>query len=294
VRGADWARLVALAAIWGGSFVFMRVVAPSIGPIATAQSRVLLGGAALALWLAVTGVALNWRRWWRQYLTVGIANSAVPFLLFAFAALAAPASHLAIVNALTPVFGAIVAAVWLGDRLRPVQAAGMVLSFTGVVIVALRGASLGAGAWWAYLAGGCAAACYAVAGVYIKRHVSAASPQAIAGAAQLSAAAVLAPLLVVAPPHGPINIAVAANVLALGVIASGIAFLLYYRLIADIGPTRAMSVTFLIPVFGMLWGALFIDERLTVGTLAGAALVLAGTALVVRARRPVPVPAAAD
>jgi len=122
--------------------------------------------------------------------------------------------------------------------------------------------------------------------VYIKRHAASASPKAIAAASQLSAAVVLAPLLVVAPPRGPIEATVAANLLALGVVASGIALLLYYRLIADIGPTRAMTVTFLIPVFGMLWGALFIDERLTVGTLAGAALVLAGTALVVRGKRP--------
>jgi drug/metabolite transporter (DMT)-like permease len=166
----------------------------------------------------------------------------------------------------------------------------MVLAFSGVLVVALRGAALGAGAWWAYVAGACAAGCYAGAGVYIKRHVSAASPKAIAAAAQLSAAAVLAPLVAVAPPTGPVTVTVAANVLGLGVIASGVAFLLYYRLIADIGPTRAMSVTFPIPVFGMLWGALFIDERLTAGTLAGAALVLAGTALVVRGKRPAALP----
>jgi drug/metabolite transporter (DMT)-like permease len=292
VRGADWARLVALAAIWGGSFVFMRVVAPAIGPVATAQSRVLLGGLALALWLSITGVALDWKRWWRQYLAIGVANSAVPFLLFAFAALAAPAAHLAIVNALTPVFGAIVAAIWLGERLRPTQAAGMALAFAGVVVVALRGGALAAGAWWAYLAGACAAFCYAVAGVYMKRYAAAASPKEVAAAAQLSAAAVLAPLVAVAPPTGPVTVTVAANVLALGVIASGVAYLLYYRLIADVGPTRAMSVTFLIPVFGMLWGALFIDEHLTAGTLAGAALVLAGTALVVRGKRPAPARAA--
>jgi drug/metabolite transporter (DMT)-like permease len=127
LRGADWARLVALAAIWGGSFVFMRVVAPAIGPIATAQSRVLLGGAAIAIWLAATGVSPARRRWWRQYLAIGIANSALPFLLYAFASLAAPAAHLAIVNALTPVFGAVVAALWLGERLRPVQIAGTAL-----------------------------------------------------------------------------------------------------------------------------------------------------------------------
>lgn len=290
MRGADWARLVALAAIWGGSFVFMRVVAPAIGPVATAQGRVLLGGAALGLWFALTGLAFDWRRWWREYLAIGVANSAVPFLLFSFAALAAPASHLAIVNALTPVFGAIVAAIWLGERLQPTQAIGMTLAFAGVAIVALRGAAQEGGAWWAYLAGACAAACYAFAGVYIKRHAASASPKAIAAASQLSAAVVLAPLLVVAPPRGPIEATVAANLLALGVVASGIALLLYYRLIADIGPTRAMTVTFLIPVFGMLWGALFIDERLTVGTLGGAALVLAGTALVVRGKRPAQTP----
>jgi drug/metabolite transporter (DMT)-like permease len=290
VRGADWARLVALAAIWGGSFAFMRVVAPAIGPVATAQSRVLLGGVAIALWLLLTGVSLDWRQWWRQYLAIGIANSAAPFLLFAFAALAAPAAHLAIVNALTPVFGALVAAVWLGERLRAIQAAGLALAFAGVAVVALRGGTLDAGAWWAYLAGACAAFCYAIAGVYMKRHAAAASPKAVAAGAQLWAAAVLAPLVAVAPPTGPVTLTVAANVLALGVIASGVAFLLYYRLIADVGPTRAMSVTFLIPVFGMLWGALFLDERLTAGTLAGAALVLAGTALVVRGKRPSPVP----
>ena len=290
MRGADWARLVALAAIWGGSFVLMRVVAPAIGPVATAQSRVMLGGVALVVWLTLSGFTIGWRTWWRQYLVIGIANSAIPFMLFSFASLAAPASHLAIVNALTPVFGAIVASLWLGERLRPSQALGMGLAFAGVAIVALRGAALGTGALWAYAAGTCAAACYAFAGVYMKRRASAASPRAIAAASQLLAAAALAPLLVVQPPHGPVDATVLANVVALGIVASGVAYLLYYRLIADIGPTRAMTVTFLIPVFGMLWGALFIGERLTAGTLGGAVLVLAGTALVVRAKRPAPVP----
>ena len=138
MRAADWTRLVALAAIWGGSFVFLRIVAPAIGPIATAQSRVLLGGIALAAWLAGTGMRIGWRQWWREYLMIGLLNSALPFLLFASAALDAPAAHLAIVNALTPVFGAIFAAVWLGERLRPAQTLGMVLAFAGVAVVASR------------------------------------------------------------------------------------------------------------------------------------------------------------
>lgn len=287
MRSADVARLVALAVIWSASFAFIRVLAPPLGPVWTTTLRVLVAGVALVGWLAATGVDAGVRRHWRAYLVVGLVNSAAPFLLFSWAALTLPASYLVILNAATPMFAALAAAAWLGERLTGAKLAGLAIGAAGVALVSRAGpvdpTPAVALAVAASLAG---ALCYALAGVWLKRHGSALAPMAIAGWSQLGAGAILLPIAAPMPIAGPVTSTVVANVLALALVCSGVAYLLYYRLIRDIGPTRAMTVTFLMPALGMLWGMLFLGETVSATMLVGAGLVVAGTAAVLRPPRP--------
>ena len=285
MRGEDIARLVALAAIWGASFIFLRALAPVLGPVATAAWRVTIAGAALVAWLRVAGVDAELRRHWRAFLVIGIVNSALPFLLFAFAAVHLPASYSVILNTATPLFAAVLSAVWLDERLTALRVAGLAAGAAGVALVTGAGpVAPDAMFGWAVAACLGAALCYALAGIYIKRHAGGAGPMAIAGWSQAFAAAALLPLTPFAPPPGTVTPGVIANVLALALLCSAFAYLLYYRLIADVGPTRAMTVTFLMPLFGMVWSVLFLGESVTLPMIAGCALIVGGTALVVRRR----------
>jgi drug/metabolite transporter (DMT)-like permease len=283
MRGQDLARLTALAAIWGASFIFLRALAPVLGPVLTATSRVVIAGTALIAYFRWRGFDAELRRHWRKYLVIGLVNSALPFLLYAFAAVHIPASYSVILNAATPLFAALLSALWLDERLTALRVAGLAAGAAGVALVTGAGpvrpdAMFG----WAIAACLAAALCYALAGIYVKRHASEVKPMAIAGWSQVFAGAALLPLAPFAPPAGALSPVVVANVLALALLCSAVAYLLYYRLIADVGPTRAMTVTFLMPLFGMLWSVLFLAETITVPMLAGCALIVGGTALVVR------------
>jgi drug/metabolite transporter (DMT)-like permease len=286
VSGANVARLLALAMIWSASFVFMRVLAPTLGPIWIASSRVLIGGGALVLWFVVTGFDAGVRRHWRAYLFVGALNSALPFLLFGYAAGHLPASYMAILNATAPMFGAVASVLWLNERLTALKVMGLAAGAAGVVLVSRAGA-VAPDASFASAVFACLGAtlCYGVAGVWLKKKGTGLSPVAVAGWSQLLAGIVLLPLAVAAPPPGPFALDVVANVLGLGLLCSAIAYLLYYRLIADAGPTRALTVAYLIPAFAMLWGVLFLDESITPPMLLGCALIVGGTATVLRPAR---------
>jgi drug/metabolite transporter (DMT)-like permease len=283
MRAPAAARLLLLAAIWGASFIFMRTLAPVLGPVLTANSRVLIAGIALIGWFRIIGFDAGLRRHWRQFLVVGVVNSALPFLLFSFAALHLPASYSAILNAAAPLFAVLLSALWLDERLTAPRVAGLAAGIAGVALVTRAGpVAPDAMVGWAIAACLAAALCYALAGVFIKRHAAGVKPMAIAGWSQMFAGLALLPLAPFAPPPGVITGIVVVQMLGLALLCSAVAYLLYFRLIADLGPSRAMSVTFLIPLFGMLWGVLLLDETITLPMLAGCALIVGGTVLVVR------------
>ena len=283
MRAQDIVRLVVLAAIWGASFLFMRVIADALGVMTTACSRVLIAGVVLCSWFAVAGIGVEWRRHWREYAVIGVVNSAVPFSLYAFAAQHIPASYSAIMNSLAPMFGMALGVVWLGARPSVVNLVGAVVGIAGVTVIAWKGPMELTGVRIvAICACAAAAACYAIAGVYMKKRAGHLRPIAVAGASQLVAGVVLLPGAVVWPAPGPITPVVIGAALALALVCSGVAYVLYYRLLADCGPTRALTVTYLIPVFGVLWSVVFLREALTVEMVCGCALVVAGTMLVVR------------
>jgi drug/metabolite transporter (DMT)-like permease len=283
LRGADYARLVTLAAIWGGAFIFLRVAAPVMGPVWTPEVRVLIGGLAVLAWLRFSGQDAHLWRNRRAYLVVGTVNIAIPFALFSYAAMHAPAGLLSIVNSTAPIFGLAWSAAFRDERITWRKAAGLVLGIAGVALIARPdSASADPQFDWAIVAVLGATCSYGVTGVLIKRFARDVPPRAMAAGNQLAAALVLLPLLPLLPPLAMPSVLVIANLLALALLASGVAFLLYFRLIADVGMTRALTVTYLIPLFGVLWGWLFLGETLPAAAFAGGALILGGTLLVTR------------
>lgn len=286
MRGADLARLVALAMLWSLSFVFMRVVAGPLSPVWTATLRILVGGLALVGFLVATGVDAGLRRHWRAYLLVGLINSAAPFLLFAWAALTLPASYLVVLNAAAPMFTAVGAALLFGERLGGVKAAGLAAGALGVGLVSRAGPLDPTPIVMLALAASlAAAACYAIAGLWLKRHGGGLAPVAIAAWSQTFGGLALFPVALATPMPGPLTAGVIANLLGLALLCSALAYLLYYRLVRDAGPTRAMTVAFLMPPFGMVWGATFLGETITPPMLVGTALVIAGTWAILRPAR---------
>lgn len=278
MRAADVARLVALAAIWGAAFLFMRIAAPAIGPAATADLRMLIGGTALAAYLSFTGFDAHWRRWWRYYAVIGALNSAAPFLLYAYSALELSVGLMAVINATSPMWGALLSALILRERLSAGRIAGLLLGIGGVALVT---GPQGTAAWLAIAAALGAAFCYGLTGVVLRRWGRDTSARGTAVGTQLMGGVLLLPLLAASPPPIP-GIGVVTSMLALGLVCGALAYVLYFRLIADIGATGALTVTYLIPIFGVLWGALFLDEALSAAMIAGALVVIAGTVLVLR------------
>jgi drug/metabolite transporter (DMT)-like permease len=279
LKTGDVVRLLTLSAIWGASFLFVRIVAPILGPIATADSRMLIAGIALALWFRFTGFDPQWRRWAFHYAAAGMINTGMPFILYAFAALYITAGEMAVLNATSPMWGAVMSAAFLGERLTPRRILGLALGVAGVALIArptVQGTTL-----LAVIAGLLAAACYGFIGVYLRRWAPGAPAKGLAVGTQLAAGLIVLPLLAVFPPAQAPNLLIAACVLALGLVCGAVAYALYFRLIADLGATGALTVTYLIPLFAMLWGALFLAEPVTLPMAGGAALVIPGTLLVI-------------
>lgn len=277
---ANLLRLILLASIWGGSFLFMRIAAPVLGPAVLIEYRLVFA----AGFLAVVGLAmkkpLGWRTHWRHYFILGLFNSAIPFVLFAYAARTLPASVLSVLNATAPMWGALIGAVWQRQMVSPRVLAGLVLGTCGVaLLVGLDHATARAGAALAIAAALLASFNYGIASTYAKT-AQAVDPFANAHGSMWAAALLTLPLVPLMPAPGAPTIGIMAAAFALGVLCSGVAYLIYYKLIRDVGATSALTVTFLSPLFGILWGVLFLGETVGWHTLAGSAIVIAGTALV--------------
>lgn len=283
---ASLIRLLSLAAIWGGSFLFMRLSVGALGPVWLIAIRVLLA----AVFLTGVGVAtrktLQIKGFYKYFLILGLFNSAVPFVLFAFAAESLTASLLSILNAMSPLFAVIIMAVW-SRRMPDIKTVfGLLLGVAGVgVLVGLDATHLTLREAVALLAGLVAALCYAIASVYARHAPRTPDPLSNAHGGMWASVVLIAPFVPVFAPSTAqlmtLTPVAAAGVVALGVVCSGIAYMIYFRLINDIGAAPALTVTFLIPVFGTLWGWLFLHETVGLSTLIGGALVLWGTALVV-------------
>ena len=274
---------VLLSSLWGASFLFMRLGAAEFGPLPMAGLRVLM--AALFLWpfLLHRGEWPALRRHWQPVLFAGLINSAIPFALFAWAVMHIATGLTSILNATVPLFGALVAWLWLGDRISRLRWAGLALGFVGVALLAWRapagvGAS-GSQAGWAIAACLLASTCYAVAASYARRYLVGIPPLATATGSQVGAALGLAlPMWWAWPAQTP-SLRAWAAIAAIAVLCTGIAYILYFRLIANAGPSRALAVTFLAPVFAVFYGAVFLGEAVTPWMLGCGVIIACGTAL---------------
>jgi drug/metabolite transporter (DMT)-like permease len=280
VKTSNAIELLSLAALWGASFLFMRVGAPELGPVPLIALRVAIAALALAPFALARGARAHLRGRAGPIVVVGLLNSAVPFCLIAYATLSITSGMAAILNATSPLAGAIVARLWLHDRLGPTRVLGLVLGVAGIVVLVWGRASLApGGAGIAIAASLAATVSYGVAASYTKRRVSGVDPLAVAAGSQLAAAVLLAPAALALWPAHAVSDRAWLAVALLGVFCTAVAYVLYFRLIASIGPARAIAVTFLVPPFAVLWGAAILGETLTPRMLTGAGIVLAGTAL---------------
>jgi len=273
--------LLLLSALWGGSFLFMRIAAPVLGPVLLIELRVLIAGVALLVYMLVTRSAFDLRARWKHYLVIGIINSAIPFTLIATAELYLTAGLAATLNATSPLFGAVVAAIWINEALTKKKVIGLALGLLGVsILVGWSPFPFSLTLAISVAASLAAAACYGIGGVYTKVYMQGASSKAVATCSQLGAALVLLPLMFVAPSrHAPTPIVLLA-VIALALLCTAVAYLLYFWLIEHAGPTRALTVTFLAPIFGVLWGTVLLSEPLSLSTFIGFGIILLGTGFV--------------
>lgn len=269
--------LCVLGAIWGASFMFMRVAAPELGAAPLVAIRLGLGAAILLPFLWIERHAFH-RALWPRLALIGAINSAIPFTLFAWAAQRAPAGVGAITNSMAVLFTALVAFLFYGERIGGRRSIALIAGFAGVIVLAsgkVAGASIGL----PVAAGTFAAFLYGIGGNLVKRHLAGLPATAVAAATLSCAALLSAPFAIAQWPQHAVSAKSWAAVALLGVMCTGIAFVMYYRLIARIGASRAATTTYLVPLFGVGWAWLLLDEPLTVAMGIAGALILGSVVL---------------
>ena len=267
--------------MWGASYLFMRYAVPHLGPVLMIELRVLVAGLLLAAFVYATGNRIDWRSHWRAWLFVGAIGLALPFALIAEALTAIDASTAAILNALSPLWATLFAAIWIRDPITPAKTVGIFLCLAGTAVLVgwtptpmthreLLAASMSVAA----------TALYGYTIVFTKLKLKGASPMATSAATLLFAALAMLPFTPLDKNLHAVPALAWWALAGLAIVSTTVAFIFYYRLIADVGPVKAITVTLLVPVFGMIWGVIFLGEPVTPGRLAGCAIILFGCALI--------------
>jgi drug/metabolite transporter (DMT)-like permease len=277
----DLLLLLGLATLWGGSYFFIRIAVPAFGPAALVVLRVIIGGLLLWALARATHRRIELRPHLPRLAILGLLNAALPYMLISAAELHLTASFAAILGATVPLFAAALGARLLGERLSVARVGGLLMGIAGVAVMVGWGPmSLDVTTLLAVLAMLAASASYAGAGIYTKLRLRGVPTYTLALGQQLGAFVWLAvPGALFLPHRAPPPTAIGALV-ALGALSTALAYLLYFRLLERVGPTRTTTVTYLIPIVGMLGGALVLREPLTAGMLTGLALVLGSVLLV--------------
>lgn len=277
--------LLLLASIWGSSYILIKLVVPQIGVVLTMQARIIIAAVFLSALVLAQGKFPPFKKYWWQYIFIGLFNLVLPNLLVAFSIIRLNASLAAILNSATPLFTLLVSRIWLKEQLPSVKVFGLVLGMAGIVVlVGWNPVPFDRETILAFLASLTAAVCYAVANVFSRIRLSNSTPMQTASGQMLGASVVLLPFIIedynTYPPElfAPDIIA---PLIILAVVSTALAFILYFKLVTAIGSVNTSLVTILVPVFGILWSILFLDESITWGILAALLFIVFGLALVV-------------
>ena len=284
MRAWDAGRWLLLATLWSLQYIFMRLSVPTFGTAIVADGRAIFSAVFLVPWmLLVLRQDLGLRAHWRDHLWVALVNNVLPFLCFAYAATGIPASYLAVVNGMVPLWSAVIAAPVLKERLGGSRIAGFLLGIGGVaLIVNLGPIALSAHTISASVAAMAGAFFWGWAGVVIRQRTGRVPAMSLATGSIIFCALILAPAWAQVPPPSTWTPTAVGALIALGLLCSGVAYLPFFTLVRDIGPTRTLTVGLAVPVLGVFWGWLLLGETVTLAMLAGAALVLAALVLVMR------------
>lgn len=283
MRPLQLAWLVALGAIWSASFLFMKIAVPSMGPVVMIGGRIITAAVALSVIVWFIKTKLPRGAEWQPAAVIGVFYVALPLLMWGYASQQLSVSLLSIINATAPLFAAVLAIVWLRERMSALGLAGLALGFAGVAVL-VGGEGITAGVDTLSLAAAFGASLlYGAVSNYTRKAKTAEPLTNVLGSLWIGAV-IVAPLMFAFPVREPPGAAAFGAVAALGILCTAIAYVAFFWLIAQIGAAPALTVTYLIPVFGTLWGALFLGERVGMHHVAGAAMIVGGIALVARAR----------
>lgn len=276
----DWRTpldLTVLGAIWGASFLFMRVAAPEFGAVPLVELRLALGAAVLLPFLWKSRHLIPRQRW-PMLALIGAINSAAPFVLFAWSAQRAPAGIGAICNAMTVLFTAVVAVAFFGERIGLRRGAALLAGFAGIVVLA-SGRIAGASITEAVLAGTFAAFLYGIGANMVRKYLAGVPTSAIAAATLSCAALLTLPFAIAQWPRHAVSSESWLSAIMLGALCTGVAFALFYRLINRVGAARAVTVTYLVPLFGVFWAWLMLGEPLTLPMAVAGVMIVGSVAL---------------
>ncbi len=272
-----------LSALWGASFLFMRIAAPEFGPAALMGLRCGIGAITLLVLLSFAGslAHLPEKRW--AGMGIGVLNSAIPFVLLAYAALTISSGVLSIINALAPFWGAFIGWLWLRSSLTGWQVVGLVVGFLGVALLIGSGSKSlavdSAAGILALLAGILSTVFYGFSANFAKKYLHNTKPLVNAANSQIGAASVLIIPTVLLWPSQPISLTAWLSLIALGVLSTGYAYVLYFRLIEKIGASRAITVVFVVPLFAVAFGWLFLSESISAVMIVAGSVIMLGSAL---------------
>ncbi|WP_342601865.1 EamA family transporter [Peribacillus sp. FSL E2-0159] len=273
--------LILLASLFGASFLFMKIASPSLGPLFLIESRVCIAAISLIIFAKLLKQKIEIKHKWKELMVLGAINAAIPFVLIAYAELTLSASLAAIINSTTPLFSVIISILWLKEGKNMRTLFGIIMGCIGVgILVGWSPIQLDVKVILSIGAIFLAALFYGIGGVYSKVAFENMKSFDLAIGQQLGASIVLLPFAISDIPNELPSITVTISVLGLAIFSTSIAYLLYFYLIKNIGPTKTVSVTLLVPIFGIIWGALFLNERTTLSTYIGLILILISIFLV--------------
>lgn len=279
MRGQDLLELMVLGAIWGASFMLMRIAVPEFGIWAMVEIRALFAALILLPFVYWHKQMRDMVTHWRHVVVVGLLNTAIPFCFFAYGSMHLPAALTALLNGTAGIFGALLAWLWLREEITHAAKLGFVLGVVGVYLLSHESLTIEGVTLFPVIACLIATFCYGVAICYFKKYLTGTKPLAVAAGSQVVSAIALLPLVILFPVTSMPSLEAWGAVLFLAVVCTGIAYMMYFNLIGKIGASKAIYVGYIVPVFGLFWGWWLLDEIISPMMLAGAFVILVGIAL---------------